>query len=109
FTSIDLLNQPMKLTADVALNQLVGFDGKPTGQDGKVFGYAKSKGSNGNEITIGVKGTREFVAGGPVAAGDDLVSDANGKPIKAPDGAKNIFGSAINAAGSGQIVDVLLK
>nr|WP_321459669.1 DUF2190 family protein [uncultured Cohaesibacter sp.] len=106
----DILCLPKKLTADVTQNQLVGFDGAPAGEDGKVLGYAKSKGSAGNEITIGVKGTREFLSGGAINAGDDVISNASGKPIVAPEGAVNIFGTALNsAANAGNSVEILLK
>lgn len=106
----DILSVTKKLTADVTLNQLVGYDGAPVGKDGKVLGYAKSKGSAGDDITIGVKGTREFLSGGAINSGDDVISNAAGKPIVAPEGAANIFGTALNsAANAGNSVEILLK
>jgi hypothetical protein len=97
-------------TADITHLQLVGFDGAPTGLDGKVLGVAKTAAKNGDiyaAITIGVV---ELIAGGAIAAGEDVISDATGKPIGAAVDSDNPCGTAMNASGgAGQPVKVLLR
>lgn len=108
--SIDTLKLTSILTAAVALDQLVGFTDAPTGANAAVKGVACMAGVSGDAIALTAIGLRDLVAGAVIAAGDELISDANGLPV--PKGATanpNVFARALNAAALGGRVSVLIR
>lgn len=62
----------------------------------------------GSSLTIQVKDIGKWIAGGTIAAGDELATDAAGKAVKATDG-QFIVGIALSAAAAaGTVVSVQL-
>lgn len=62
----------------------------------------------GDSLTVQVKDIGKWIAGGAVAAGDELATDATGKAVKATDG-QFIVGIALSAAAAaGTVVSVQL-
>lgn len=62
----------------------------------------------GSSLTIQVKDIGKWIAGGTIAAGDELATDATGKAVKATDG-QFIVGIALSAAAAaGTVVSVQL-
>jgi hypothetical protein len=87
----------MKLTADFAVNVCSGVTDVPVGvlQDNPVSGAAAS---------VMVQGISKLIAGGTIAAGDRLGTDANGAAIKLTEGTdttKYIVATALQSAVSG--------
>ncbi len=97
-------------SADIAHLQMVGFDGAPAGNDGKVFGVAKTKAVTGDYFPVITIGVVELISGGAIAIGDDIISDASGKPITAGVDPTNPSGTAMTAtAGAGEPVKVIFR
>lgn len=103
---------------DVAKFRIVKFGG----------GEGRAAQANGTAGLLGVSGVRGAKAGdrldvylddiqpvelgGPVAFGDYLTSDANGKAIKAEpaaDAQMDVIGRAMAAAAAGAIIDALIE
>lgn len=63
-------------------------------------------GSAGAAAAVGISGKGRAIAGGVVAAGDLLTSDANGLAIATTTTGNRILGRAITAGGSGQYIEV---
>lgn len=62
----------------------------------------------GDSLTVQVKDIGKWIAGGTIAAGDELATDAAGKAVKATDG-QFIVGIALSAAATaGTVVSVQL-
>lgn len=62
----------------------------------------------GDSLTVQVKDIGKWIAGGTIAAGDELATDATGKAVKATDG-QFIVGIALSAAAAaGTVVSVQL-
>lgn len=62
----------------------------------------------GGSLTVQVKDIGKWVAGGEIAVGDELATDAAGKAVKATDGAF-IVGTALSAATkAGTVISVQL-
>ena len=62
----------------------------------------------GDSLTVQVKAIGKWIAGGTIAAGDELATDAAGKAVKATDG-QFIVGIALSAAATaGTVVSVQL-
>ena len=92
--------------AAIPEGRLVGFDGRPAGENGKVLGVAAFDAKAGDAITIDVVGVIDMVAATAVNPGDDLSSNADGQPVA---GGTNPFGTALNAANPGGRVPVLIR
>ena len=109
--SIDTLKFTAIAAAAIAERQLVGFNDQPTGLNGKVKGAAANDAATGDAVALTAIGLVDLPAGAAIAAGDDLISDANGKPI--PKGATanpNVFAIALSAAtAAGARVSVLIR
>lgn len=61
----------------------------------------------GDSLTVQVKDIGKWIAGGAVAAGDELAVDAAGKAVKAAEG-QFIVGIALSAAAAGTVISVQL-
>lgn len=81
FTS--LLNIPITFTEDVLARIFVGPDGKKCGAGLLALGVSMTDGSNGKDGSLVAKGIVVVTAGGNLAYGDRVVSDANGKAVAA--------------------------
>lgn len=106
--SIDTLKYSVVAAAAIVARQLVGFDDRPAGADAPVQGVAAHDAATGEAVALTAVGLIDLEAGAAIAKGDELVSNAAGKPV--PKGAgTNVFGRALNAASLGGRVTVLLR
>ena len=97
-------------TAAIAAARFVGlFTGAHCGAAAKAQGVSQSAAAIGEAVAIDVLGTTIVEAGGAIAAGGEIKSDANGKAI-ARAGAGELLAYAVTAAtADGQKIEVLLK
>ena len=107
FARISILPLTAIATAPILERQLVGFDGAPAGLDADVLGVADLDAGAGQPVTVGACGTYDVVAGGAIAVGDAVSSDAQARAVS---GGTNPFGKALTAAaGAGARVKVLIR
>lgn len=105
--SIDTLVMTRIATGPVAQRKFVTFADAQAGLDAPVLGVSKMDAAQGDALPVTVLGAVDMAAGGPIAKGDQVVSDANGDPIVK--GANtNVAGRALNAAALGERVTILL-
>lgn len=112
-----LENQVRSLTlvaaADLSASQyrLIQVDsaGKAAlaGATGIVVGALQNKPASGQSAAVGFHGVSKVVAGGTVAAGARVTSDANSAAITATTG-DSVAGIAITAGVSGDLISVLI-
>jgi len=68
----------------VTAHRFVGFDDAQASVAGqKIKGVARSNAASAENFPIGVKGTDIVETGGVFAIGDDVISDASGRAVKA--------------------------
>lgn len=77
------LTESIVAAADVVKNRFAGFDGNYCGADKKALGVFEVDTKTGQMAPVIVYGIALIEAAGTFAAGDKLVSDANGKAVKA--------------------------
>lgn len=82
---IPVLTDTIVATAAIAADQLVGFDGAPTGAGAIPYGIAKTDAAIGDAVQLLVIGRRDLIAPAAIAAGDLVASDANAKPVTTAD------------------------
>lgn len=107
--SIPILTLTRAAAGAIAANRFVTPAGAQAGADANAIGVARVAAAvAGEEIPVDVLGTTVVEAGGAIAAGATIKSDANGKAITwAVSGAK--LAIALEAAGGdGQFIEVLL-
>lgn len=102
-----ILTLTIKTTSELQAYRFVDIQGKTCNANQKALGASIGKWSNGKYASIIVLGTAIVEAGGIIAAGDKLTSDAQGKAVVAVTGAE-INGRALNSANPGDFVRVLL-
>ena len=94
--------------AALAANRFVTFAGAVCGAGAKALGVAQYAAASGDAVAVNVLGTTKVEAGGAIAVGGPIKSDASGKAI-AQGGSGEILGYAIEAAsGDGKIIEMLL-
>ena len=98
-------------TGAVAEKTFVGYDGKTCGADKKALGVAVYDASVGDAVSVAVEGRVIVTAGGAVAVGDPVASDANGKAIVASTvDVGKVNGFARTASGAdGDLIEIELK
>ncbi|HEY9212068.1 MAG TPA: DUF2190 family protein [Ancylobacter sp.] len=95
-------------TTAIAGDRFVTFADGQAGLDAVVKGVSANDAEIGDAVAVTAIGSVDMVAGAAIGRGDELVSDANGRPI--PKGANtNVAGRALNAAAIGGRVGVLLR
>lgn len=96
--------------AAIATNRFVGlFTGAQCGAGAKAQGVSQYAADAGDALAIDVLGTAIVEAGGAIAAGGPIKSDADGRAI-AQGGTGEIIAYAVTAAtAAGQKIEVLLK
>lgn len=65
----------------------------------KIFGIVQNKPNTGEAATVVISGISKMEAGGVVAAGADVTTDASGRGVTAATG-NTIAGNAVEAAGA---------
>lgn len=99
----------VKTTGKVVKNRFVDFAGKQAAAGAKVLGAAPFDADAGEMLAVDVLGIALVEAGGAVAVGDDVASDAQGAAVKAAGNAK-VAGTARSAAtAAGEVIQVFLK
>lgn len=79
--NIDTLKITVVLTGTVSERQLVAFGGAAAGLNAAVIGPAAMDGVTGDAVAVTALGVVDLTAGAAIAVGDELISDAAGKPI----------------------------
>jgi len=94
--------------AALLANRFVTFAGAVCGAGAKAFGVAQYPAVAGDAVALNALGTTKVEAGGAIAVGGPIKSDANGKAI-AQGGSGEILGYALEAAsGDGKIIEMFL-
>lgn len=96
-------------TAAISAARFLGMmTGAHCGAAAKAQGVSQSAAAVGDAVAVDVLGTTIVEAGGAIAAGGPVKSDATGRAV-AQAGAGEILGYAVTAAGAaGQKIEVLL-
>ncbi|PZU89110.1 MAG: DUF2190 domain-containing protein [Chelatococcus sp.] len=105
--SIDTLVITRIAASIVAQNKFVTFADAQAVLNDPVLGVSKLDATAGDALPVTVLGGVDMTAGGPIAKGDQVVSDANGNPI-AKGANTNVAGRALNAAAANERVFILL-
>ena len=72
-------------TGAITEKTFVGYDGDTCGANAKAVGVAVYDASTGDAVSIAQEGRVIITAGGAVAVGDPVTSDASGKAVAAAD------------------------
>jgi len=76
----------------------------------KVLGVSSTDAATGKAVAIAALGVAIVDAGGVIAVGDDIITDANGKAVVDPPlGTEYIIGQARTVGAAGGQIEVLLK
>jgi hypothetical protein len=109
--AIDVL--PLTITAEteVEANHFVNITGSQVSvAGGEVDGIAQYDAQPGEDFYATVIGMNTVIAGGPIAKGDRVASDAEGRAITDPGGGAAIAGKALSdTTGPNELVQVLIK
>ncbi len=90
-------------TAAITAGQFVGYDGAVCAANAKALGVAVYDADIGDNCSVAVEGRYIVTAGGAVAVGDAITSDATGKAVVASalgiaTGATTVLSTAANGA-----------
>lgn len=77
------------------------------GSDDRVIGVLDNKPKSDEQASVIISGTAKVKAGGTIAYGDYVVSNASGQAIKRTT-ESNVVGIALEAGASGDIIEILL-
>ena len=110
----DLTSVSIEAGGDLSADQYkfvaVAADGQVdvAGNGVAVTGVLQNKpAAAGRAAEVGISGISKVLAGGTVAAGDDVASDASGQAVVATTG-ENVAGIAITGGASGEIISIKL-
>ena len=92
--------------APIVENRFIGFDGKQAKAGAAVLGVTPYEAVPGDDVAVECIGIVLVEAGGAIAAGDAVASDAQGCAVK---GTTATVGIAASTAQTGELVAVLLK
>lgn len=73
-----------------------------------ITGAESGKAATGDDVTVQIKDIGLVKAGGTIAKGDELASDANGCAVKATDG-DFVIGTARTKAASGEYCHIIIN
>ena len=105
-TYIPLLIESLKTTIDLRPHRFAGFNGAYCTAGIKALGVTDASTPGGEYAPVAVLGILLVEAGGTIAAGDAVASDAEGRAVKAVDSAA-INGYAIDAGTAGQEIRII--
>lgn len=108
--------QSISLVAAADLSAKIGYivqvdsNGKAALADATALavGVLQNNPASGQVATVGVHGVSKVVAGGTIAAGARVTSDANGKAIAATTAGDAVIGIALAGAAANDIIPILL-
>ena len=104
-TRIDTITAGEALAASL----FVGYDGKECLTGAKSLGVAIFDAELGQDVSVAISGKKLVIAGGTLAVGDALTSDADGKAVAVADVAVSINSGAtqvVSTAADGDITTV---
>lgn len=100
--------------ADLSAKQFyavtIDSDGKvalPTAQGQRTFGILQNDPESGKVAEVGFEGRSKYIAGGTIAAGDQLTTDSGGKLVTAY-GSDRVVGIALRSAVVNDVADCIL-
>ncbi|MDF0606634.1 DUF2190 family protein [Neisseriaceae bacterium TC5R-5] len=101
-----ILTTSIVAASDLTAQRFVGFDGQPCAAGAKALGVVEVNTGQDQMAPANVLGVMLIEAGGPIAAGAEVQSDASGKAIPKASGAIN--GIAWDAAGvAGELIRIV--
>lgn len=107
--SISLLALTVQLAGAVEAQRFVGVDGTQAGAGENTYGVSRYAGGIGDNVTVDVIGTATVEAGGALAAGAQVESDADGKAVTKTTGvAAGRVAPGASAAAEGDLVEIIL-
>lgn len=101
-----LLIESVKAASDLVEHRFAGFNGKHCDAGAKALGVVDVTTEKDQFAPVAVFGILLVEAGGTIAVGDGIASDANGKAVKAETTAI-INGYALDAGTTGQKIRIL--
>lgn len=75
----------------------------------KIIGAIQEPNVSGRAVLLNTTGIIKVVAGGAVAIGDDITSDANGKAVATAIAGNRTIGIALAAAAANDVFEVLVR
>lgn len=79
--SFSLFTSSIAATATIVGNRFIDAGGTQSAATSHPIGVARSAATSGQQVPVDMIGSTQLVVGGAVAAGQELVADANGKAI----------------------------
>ncbi|GMU44161.1 MAG: DUF2190 family protein [Xanthomonadales bacterium] len=101
-----LLTLTIAATATLTANRFVTVGGAVCGAAGDALGVARTSASSGDQVPVDVAGTAVVEAGGTIAAGQYVQSDADGKAVAASASAIKTAVIAGGAAGDHTVTGI---
>lgn len=105
-TYTPILIESIKTTVDLQQHRFAGFDGDYCAAGAKALGVVDVSTAKGEYAPVAVLGMLLVEAGGTIAVGDAVASDAEGKAVKVADSAL-ANGYAIDAGTTGQEIRII--
>ena len=99
-----VLTTTIRTTGKVIANRFVNHAGKQAKADEKVYGVSPYE-----PLAVDIVGIAVVEAGGAVAVGDDLASDAQGCAVKAGASGKAAGVARSAAAAAGDLIQIFLR
>lgn len=105
-TYTPILIDSVKIAANLQQHRFIGFDGNYCAAGAKALGVVDVSTSKGEYAPVAVLGTLLVEAGGTVAVGDAVASDAYGRAVKVAESAI-ANGYALDAGTLGQEIRII--
>lgn len=101
-----LLIDSVLASADLPKQRFVSFGGAVSGAGEKAYGICDVETESGQYAPIATTGILLVEAGGTIAVGDEVTSDANGKAITLGNNQKS-NGYALDAGADGDVIRII--
>lgn len=101
-----ILTTSITAAADLTINRFIGFDGNPCAAGAKAIGVAELEAAAGEQATANSLGVILVEAGGAIAPGDEVESDATARAVTLTSGKSNGFALDI-ALIAGDVIRIL--
>jgi hypothetical protein len=82
-TEVPGITVSIPAAADLVKNRFIGVDGNYCAANAKALGVSQTDTKQGQQCPVVTGGVKLVESGGAVAAGEEVVSDANGKAVAA--------------------------
>ena len=101
-----LLIDSVLASADLPKQRFISFNGTVSGAGEKAYGICDVETESGQYAPIATTGILLVEAGGTIAVGDEVTSDANGKAITLGNNQKS-NGYALDAGADGDVIRII--